>query len=61
MLVSIIAEEIGDGTHCHSIQGNLGFAVYPDHGKSFEELYRHADHALSLSMDKGRNKVEMYH
>lgn len=34
-----------------------GFAIYPDDGKSLEELMEQADRALYLSKQKGKNRV----
>ena len=39
---------------------SLGVAVFPDHAKESEELLRHADEALYLAKQSGRNRVVAY-
>src|SRR5256886_8171424 len=39
---------------------SLGVAVFPDHTKESEELLRHADEALYLAKQTGRNRVVAY-
>lgn len=34
------------GTQVLPIKPSLGISIYPDHGTSFEELLRKADHAM---------------
>ena len=38
---------------------SVGIAIYPDHGKSVDELLQSADRALYLAKRGGRNRVEM--
>jgi diguanylate cyclase (GGDEF)-like protein len=37
---------------------SLGVAIYPDHGETFEELFRAADTALYEAKSDGRNRVK---
>ena len=39
---------------------SLGVAAYPDHAKESAELLRHADEALYLAKQTGRNRVVAY-
>src|SRR5712675_1582226 len=39
---------------------SLGVAAFPDHAKESEELLRHADEALYLAKQTGRNRVVAY-
>jgi GGDEF domain-containing protein len=38
----------------------MGIAVFPDHGKSAEDLLRNGDRALYLAKALGRNRVVTY-
>ncbi len=60
MILSTISEDFYDGNQRHNIHGSLGISVYPDHGKTYEELYHHADLALYQSKNQGKNTVTMY-
>ncbi len=37
---------------------SIGGAVFPDHGRTEEELFSHADSALYLAKRKGKNRIE---
>lgn len=39
---------------------SIGVAVFPRDGKSFEELYKAADHALYQAKREGKNAIEFY-
>jgi diguanylate cyclase (GGDEF)-like protein len=39
---------------------SLGVAAFPDHAKESEELLRHADEALYLAKQSGRNRIVAY-
>lgn len=45
----------------YSISGSIGVALYPQHGASFEELYRLADIALYESKHRGKDQYTIYH
>jgi diguanylate cyclase (GGDEF)-like protein/PAS domain S-box-containing protein len=54
----ITAIQIKYGTqHVGPISISIGIAVYPEHGKSAEELIEAADRALYVAKNTGRNKV----
>ena len=42
------------------ISSSAGAAVYPQDGKSFQELYRNADDALYHSKQTGKGKLTFY-
>jgi diguanylate cyclase (GGDEF)-like protein len=42
------------------ITGSIGIAIAPQHGKTYEELYRNADSALYQAKAKGRNCYVMF-
>lgn len=39
---------------------SAGVAVYPEHGKDFDTLFKNADAALYVAKHKGRNRVEVF-
>lgn len=39
---------------------SIGVAVAPDHGQTFSELYRRADHALYYAKKQGKNRYAIY-
>ncbi len=60
MLLSTISEDFVQGDIRYNIHGSIGIAIFPDHGKSYEELYHHADLALYASKGKGKNTVTLF-
>ena len=46
-----------DGTE-RRITVSIGGGVFPDHGRTEEELFLHADSALYLAKRKGKNRIE---
>jgi diguanylate cyclase (GGDEF)-like protein/PAS domain S-box-containing protein len=42
------------------ISASIGVAVYPDHGNDEKSLLNHADAAMYLAKEKGRNNVTLY-
>ncbi|RJF92812.1 cyclic di-GMP phosphodiesterase [Noviherbaspirillum saxi] len=39
---------------------SIGIALFPDHGKSMEELVRHADMAMYAAKEEGRNTYRLF-
>lgn len=50
---------IGDEAVCE-VSASVGVAMYPKNGKTFDELYRNADHAMYESKKGGKNKYTIY-
>ncbi len=51
--------EVGDYVK-YSVGGSLGAAVYPQDGKTFEELYKNADAAVYVAKRAGKNRLVFY-
>lgn len=47
-------------TGAYKISASIGAAVFPDHGKTFGELYKCADKALYASKRKGKDTYTVY-
>jgi diguanylate cyclase (GGDEF)-like protein len=43
-----------------AVTASFGVACSPHHGKGVEELLKHADEALYLSKQRGRDRVTVY-
>ncbi|MEG1801009.1 MAG: GGDEF domain-containing protein, partial [Oscillospiraceae bacterium] len=56
-MVDVVRKEIKPGTFTSA---SLGFSIYPDNGKTFEELYRTADLAVYSAKENGRNQYVIY-
>jgi len=39
----------------YKVSGSIGIAKYPEHGKSFKELFINADKAVYLAKNKGKD------
>ena len=48
------------GVHEVFVRASIGISVYPDHGRTPEELLRHADMAMYAVKEKGRDNVAVY-
>lgn len=59
-ILSAIHEEIVLGNQTQNIHASIGIAMYPDHGKTYEELYKCADLALYRSKGLGKNVATIY-
>ena len=42
------------------VTASIGITLYPEHGKTVEELVKRADQAMYLSKKKGRNRYEFF-
>ncbi len=59
-ILHAIHEDVSQNGKTHNIQASIGIAMYPDHGKSYEELYHCADLALYHSKGLGKNVATIY-
>ncbi|MEG2657855.1 MAG: sensor domain-containing diguanylate cyclase [Clostridiales bacterium] len=48
-----------NNTH-HKISSSVGIALYSEHGKEYEDLYRNSDTALYVAKANGRNQCTIY-
>ncbi len=48
------------GGHEVFVKPSIGIAVYPDHGRTSEELLRHADRAMYHAKSRGRDRFQHY-
>jgi len=42
------------------VSGSIGVAIYPEHGVSVDNLLKHADSAMYLAKEQGKNRVELF-
>jgi diguanylate cyclase (GGDEF)-like protein/PAS domain S-box-containing protein len=47
-------------THILSISASIGISLYPDHGKTFETLFKNADAAMYQAKEYGKNGYRIY-
>ncbi|MCR4657992.1 MAG: diguanylate cyclase [Lachnospiraceae bacterium] len=55
-----LRETYSDENVSVTVSASIGISVYEKDGKSFEELYRHADQALYHSKNEGKNRYTFY-
>jgi len=48
------------GGHELNVTPSIGVSVYPEDGRTIEELLKHADFALYLAKEKGKNNVQSF-
>ena len=46
--------------HVLQISASIGIAIYPEHGSDQSTLLKHADMAMYLAKDTGRNRVQLF-
>ncbi|WP_160689479.1 diguanylate cyclase [Clostridium sp. C2-6-12] len=54
-LVNGFKREFIEVTKEYKVSGSIGIALYPQHGKSFKELFENADKAVYLAKKKGKD------
>ena len=59
-IMSVTSETIAIGEHEISISASIGISIYPEDGKSPEQLMRNADSAMYHVKDNGRRKYHFY-
>lgn len=60
IILNSINELISKDNKAHSVHASIGIAMYPDHGRTYEELYQCADLALYRSKGLGKNIATMF-
>lgn len=59
-LSRIFSSGFPTGMGARTVTGSIGISVCPEHGRTFEELYRRADRALYAAKRAGRNRWAVY-
>ena len=59
-LISTLSRTYADGEHQLKFSISIGVALYPEHGITFDELFRHADRALYEAKGNGKNQAVFY-
>jgi len=59
-IMGVTSKTISIGEHDISISASIGISIYPDDGKSPEQLMRNADSAMYHVKDNGRRKYHFY-
>lgn len=54
-LMSLFRRSFTGKNKDYKISGSIGIAIYPQHGKNFNELFRSADNSLYVAKDKGKD------
>jgi diguanylate cyclase (GGDEF)-like protein len=54
-LVNGFGREFIEVTKEYKVSGSIGIALYPQHGKSYNELFKNADKAVYLAKEKGKD------
>ena len=54
-LVRSLQEDYADENQKICVSASIGISLYPDHGKSYEELFKNADEALYYVKQHGKN------
>ena len=59
-ILDVTSETISINEHDFSISASIGISIYPDDGKTPEQLMRNADSAMYHVKDNGRHKYHFY-
>lgn len=60
-ILHAVHREFSDGTKKYMVKSSLGVALYPDHGRSLEELLEKSGLALARARYLGSDVAAMYH
>lgn len=60
MLCSIIHGDLHAGEKIYPLSVSVGVALYPEHGRTYLELYQHADAALYYAKAHGGDQYHLY-
>jgi diguanylate cyclase (GGDEF)-like protein/PAS domain S-box-containing protein len=58
--LAAIAEPVQIQARCFQVTGSIGISLYPDDGADAATLLRHADAAMYLAKDQGKNTFQFY-
>ena len=53
-------ELYSDGNIKVNVSSSIGVAIYPKHGTKYSDLFRHADKALYVAKNNGKNQFHIY-
>lgn len=59
-LLHAMAQPIRTGNHTLNVSGSIGVALFPDHSSTITELIKHADSAMYLAKQYGKNNFRFY-
>jgi len=59
-IIMAVKEPIQVGSHSLSTTASVGIALYPQNGDNANSLVKHADSAMYLAKDKGKNQFQYY-
>src|SRR6185295_3845695 len=59
-LLAAFAEPVIIDAHELELTCSIGYSVFPAHGRDADTLLKHADAAMYLAKDRGRNNVQAY-
>lgn len=59
-ILSLLDQQFTVSGHDFSVTGSIGIAIYPDDGKSPEDLIKNADAAMYKAKRVGKNNIQLY-
>lgn len=60
MLVHNLRQTVGEGEDLCEVSASIGVAVFPSDGRTYNDLFRHADAALYAVKKRGKNGFQFY-
>jgi diguanylate cyclase (GGDEF)-like protein/PAS domain S-box-containing protein len=59
-ILASVAQSLWIGNYEHQVTASVGIAIYPDDGTDQQTLMKHADVAMYLAKDQGKNNFQFY-
>ena len=59
-LINVLKEPIQIGAHALTTTASVGIALYPENGEDVNTLIKHADSAMYLAKETGKNQFQFY-
>lgn len=59
-LINILKDPIEIGAHSLTTTASIGIALYPENGEDINTLIKHADSAMYLAKETGKNQFQFY-